>query len=85
MEVGTTIKIDTEWLEDWGYSVDEIKTGDKWIWAINQDGEIVHFEKENSYFKDGDDYPTKDDEIYLVIIERTFPFVFIKIEEQLNA
>ena len=85
MEVGTTIKIDTEWLEDWGYSVDELKTGDKWIWAINQDGEIVHFEKENSYFKDGDDYPTKDDEIYLVIIERTFPFVFIKIEEQLNA
>lgn len=85
MEVGTTIKIDTEWLEDWGYSVDEIKTGDKWVWAINQNGEIVHFEKENSYFKDGDDYPTKDDEIYLVIIERTFPFVFIKIEEQLNA
>ena len=85
MEVGTTIKIDTEWLEDWGYSVDEIKTGDKWIWAINQDGEIVHFEKENSYFKDGDDYPTKDDEIYLVIIERTFPFVLLKIEEQLNA
>lgn len=85
MKNGTTIKLDTEWLEEWGYSVDEIKTGDKWIWAINQDGEIVHFEKENSYFKDGDDYPTKDDEIYLVIIERTFPFVFIKIEEQLNA
>ena len=85
MEVGAIIKIDTEWLEDWGYSVDEIKTGDKWIWAINQDGEIVHFEKENSYFKDSDDYPTKDDEIYLVIIERTFPFVFIKIEERLNA
>lgn len=85
MKNGTTIKIDTEWLEDWCYSVDELKTGDKWIWAINPKGEIVHFEKENSYFKDGDDYPTKDDEIYLVIIERTFPFVFIKIEEQLNA
>ena len=85
MEVGTTIKLDTEWLEEWGYSVDEIKTGDKWIWAINPKGEIVHFEKADAFFEDSDDYPTVEDEIYKVVIELTFPFVFIKIEEQLNA
>ena len=79
MEKGTLIKLDTEWLQDWGYSVDDIHTGDRWIWAINHKGEIVYFEKENIGVRDSDDYPTKDDEVYLVEIERTFPFVYIKI------
>ena len=83
MEVGTIIKIDTEWLEEWGYSVDEIKTGDKWIWAINPKEEIVHFEKVGTVFRDSDDYPSQDDEIYRVKIERTFPFVYIEILERL--
>ena len=78
------VKIDTEWLEEWGYTVDEIRTGDVWIWAIDKKGRIVYFEKESAVFSDSDDYPTEDDRIFRVRIDRTFPFVFIELLEQLN-
>ena len=83
MKPGTKIKLDTEWLEDWGYTPEDIRTGDEWIWAINPKGEIVHFEKVDTVFRDSDDYPSQDDEIYRVKIERTFPFVYIEIVERL--
>lgn len=85
MTPGAKIRLDTEWLEDWGYTPDDIHTGDEWIWAVDPKGNIVHFEKAGTLFEDSDDYPSSEDEIYLVKIERTFPYVFLEIIEAIHV
>lgn len=85
MKTDSKIKLDTEWLEDWGYTPDDIRTGDKWVWAVDSKGNIVHFEKTGTLFGDSDDYPFSEDEIYLVKIERTFPYVFLEIIEAIHV
>lgn len=85
LEIGQVITLDTDWLYDNKYSHEEIKTGEIWIWAIDPEtSEIVYFEKERAVFADSDDYPTVDDEIYKVVIHKTWPFVEIRIVEALN-
>lgn len=85
LEIEQVIILDTDWLYDNKYSHEEIKTGETWIWAIDPETcEIVYFEKERAVFADSDDYPTVDDEIYKVVIHKTWPFVEIRIVEVLN-
>lgn len=85
LNVGTVIKLDTEWLEGEQYTPSNLITGDTWIWSVNDEGEIVYFEKESTINADSDDYPTIEDCIYKVVIDRTFPYVYIKIVEVLNV
>lgn len=77
------VKIDTEWLEEWGYTVDEIRTGDVWIWALDQKGHILYFEPEEEFIRDPRD-AWDSFRIFRVKIERTFPFVFIQILKRLT-
>lgn len=85
LEVGQIITLETDWLYDNKYSHEDIQTGDIWIWAIDPETfEIVYFEKEDSTFSDGDDYPTVNDEIYRVVIHKTWPLVEIRVLEILK-
>ena len=77
------VKIDTEWLEANGYTVDDIQTGDVLIWGLNQKGYIVYFKKEEEFIanpRDGLDAFR----IFRVKIDRTFPFVFLQILRRLT-